>query len=449
MTEFFLAIIANYSIIFLYYDLWWEWAVLAYLGGTTFKHWQKAGTDMAYKTYIVDGRQFRTEHDYKNAMYDKELIEKLRAESNGFDASQLRKLLERVRRGEFHFRTLLGQDFEDEISGRIRSLENKKGESKAAGRGEQSPARANPNPKKTTHSFSGYTKEQEKALQEAVRREMARREKRRKFLLLLSGVLAAAFLGIFGIYAYQERRTAEQNERLGELIGAQKGNAVRPSGPEEQGNTGVSVTLDGEREVPEVLEEYKTIYNQHKKLIGWLKFDDIDIGGKYGFPVMQTGDNEFFLSHDIEMKEDKNGTIFLDTNCDVLEPSDNFILYGHHMKSGAMFGNLDHYAREDYWRKYPYIEFDTIYEKGTYQVMYVFRSRVYREEEIVFKYYQFIDAISEQEFDSYLEEMAEMSLYDTGVNASFGDQLLTLSTCDYQEPNGRFVVVAKKVAARE
>ena len=442
---------------------------------------------MAYKTYIVDGRQFRTEQDYKDAMHDQELIEKLRADSAGFDVLQLKKLLERVRKREFHFRTLLGQDFDDEISDRIRRMEREKGKSKTAGperrrtvekgkhtaveparakpktaekgksgtleRGERSSTKADTSPKRTTQrtasSFSGYTQEQEQALREAVRQELARQEKRRKILLMMSGVLAVAFLGIFGVYAYQESRTRAQNERLGELIGSQTGKTDMSSRPENPANTGVTVTLDGERVVPEVLEEYKSIYNQHKKLIGWLKFDDIDIGGKYGFPVMQTGDNEFFLSHDIEMKEDRNGTIFMDTNCDVLEPSDNFILYGHHMKSGAMFGNLDHYARQDYWKKYPYIEFDTIYEKGTYQVMYVFRSRVYSEAEIVFKYYQFIDAISEQEFDSYMEEMAELSLYDTGVTASFGDQLLTLSTCDYQETDGRFVVVAKKVPARE
>lgn len=442
---------------------------------------------MAYKTYIVDGRQFRTEHDYKDAMHDQELIEKLRADSAGFDVLQLKKLLERLRKREIRFRTLLGQDFEDEISDRIRRMEREKGKPKTAEperrkaveerktklvgperaktksaekgrsgtskRGERSQAKVETasrrNSQRTTGSFSGYTKEQEQALQAAVRRELAQKERRRKLLLLLSGVLAVAFLGIFGLYAYQESRTKKQNEKLGELIGAQVGNADLSSRPENPTSTGVTVHLDGEREVPDVLEEYKSIYNQHKKLIGWLKFDDIDIGGKYGFPVMQTGDNEFFLSHDIEMKEDRNGTIFMDTNCDVLEPSDNFILYGHHMKSGAMFGNLDHYARQDYWKKYPYIEFDTIYEKGTYQVMYVFRSRVYSEAEIVFKYYQFIDAISEQEFDSYMEEMAELSLYDTGVTASFGDQLLTLSTCDYQETDGRFVVVAKKVPARE
>ena len=135
----------------------------------------------------------------------------------------------------------------------------------------------------------------------------------------------------------------------------------------------------------------------------------------------------------------------MDKDCDVLKPSTNYIIYGHHMKSGNMFGKLDLYEDEDYCKEHPCIRFDTIYEKGIYEVMYVFRSRVYSEEEIVFKYYQFIDANSEQEFNSYMSEMAEMSLYDTGVTAEYGDQLLTLSTCDYQEKNGRFVVVARKI----
>ena len=101
---------------------------------------------------------------------------------------------------------------------------------------------------------------------------------------------------------------------------------------------------------------------------------------------------------------------------------------------------------DDHFRKkHPIIQFDTIYEKGTYEIMYVFRSKVYSEAEVVFKYYQFIECYSEQEFDSYMKEMAAMSLYDTGVTAKYGDRLLTLSTCDSSEENGRFVVVAKRV----
>ncbi len=66
--------------------------------------------------------------------------------------------------------------------------------------------------------------------------------------------------------------------------------------------------------------------------------------------------------------------------------------------------------------------------------------KVYSEEDVTFKYYQFINAASEMEFNSYLNEMAALSLYDTGVTAAYGDKLLTLSTCDYQEKKGRFVV---------
>ena len=87
----------------------------------------------------------------------------------------------------------------------------------------------------------------------------------------------------------------------------------------------------------------------------------------------------------------------------------------------------------------------TFYEKGTYEVMYVFRSKIYEESEIVFKYYQFTDAVSETEFEYNMMQVEDMSLYDTGVSAEYGDELLTLSTCDYYTSDGRFVVVAKKI----
>ena len=111
-----------------------------------------------------------------------------------------------------------------------------------------------------------------------------------------------------------------------------------------------------------------------------------------------------------------------------------------------MFGSLNKYSQKSYFEKHRYIDFDTIYKKGKYEVMYVFRSKVYSEEDVNFKYYQFIDAGSSKEFDSYMNEMAEASLYDTGVTASYGDELLTLSTCDYQQKKGRFVVVAKRIS---
>ena len=194
--------------------------------------------------------------------------------------------------------------------------------------------------------------------------------------------------------------------------------------------------------LPDILPEYETLYNKNKKLIGWLKIDDTNID----YPVMQTSDNTYYLDHNYNQEYDKNGSIFLDYNCSVYPRSTNMIVYGHHMKSGNMFGNLQKYAKESYGKKHSVITFDTIYEKAQYQVMYVFRSQVYNEDDIVFKYYQFIEANSETEFNSYMQEMSELSLYDTGVTAEFGDSLLTLSTCDSSQTDGRFVVVAKRIS---
>lgn len=62
-----------------------------------------------------------------------------------------------------------------------------------------------------------------------------------------------------------------------------------------------------------------------------------------------------------------------------------------------------------------------------------------------FKYYHFVDAENEDEFNAYVEKCRELSLYDTGVSAEYGDKLISLSTCEYSRTNGRLVVVAKLV----
>ena len=116
------------------------------------------------------------------------------------------------------------------------------------------------------------------------------------------------------------------------------------------------------------------------------------------------------------------------------------------MKSGKMFGTLKNYKDESFYKDHPVIQFDTIYEKGTYEIMYVFSEVVHEEAEVTFKYYQFINANSEDEYNSYMKDMSEMSLYDTGVSSAYGDALITLSTCDYTQGAERFVIVAKKVS---
>lgn len=377
---------------------------------------------MKYEEFKVADRTFRTETDYRRALRDEELIKKLRVQSAQYDAAALKKLLEQVESGRIAFQTILGQDYADELREAVKAEEDSKG-------------------KAGTKSFQKRSGERKIAVTEKeIKEALKGQEKKRKLILTGCILVAVLCFGYLGIYNFYSQRT---NQNYQDLIALkQKEPADSEALSEEEP---VIHYTQEEIIVPPVLEEYKNLLNRNKKLIGWVKIDDTVID----YPVMQTSDNTYYLDHNLDQEYDKNGTIFMDKDCDVLKPSTNLILYGHHMKSGKMFGSLNKYEQESFYEDHKYIDFDTIYEKGIYQVMYVFRSRVYSEEEIVFKYYQFIDAVSEAEFDSNMRQMAAASLYDTGVTASYGDRLLTLSTCDYQEKDGRFVVVAKKVTQKE
>ena len=423
---------------------------------------------MTQKIYVVEGRQFRTEADYRNALKDQQVIGNLRVQTKKMSLADQKKLLEVLRSGKCRFHSILGQDYMEELAEEIRRQEGTGTESSSArdkkpsedtAKKKEIPKKKKEVPKKketvkkepakrkTETKKKTFTKKKSKEkqfneaeLDQIVKEELKKQEKRRKFLVVCCSMVAVVCLGYFGMYNWYNYRTADNYKQLSELKDKEPTNGSTSQTPV------IHYTSDeGQSTPPPVLDEYKNLLNKNKRLIGWVKIDDTNID----YPVMQTTDNEYYLDHNLNQEYDKNGSIFMDKDCDVLKPSTNLILYGHHMKSGQMFGGLSLYSDQSYYEKHPCIQFDTIYEKGLYEIMYVFRSRVYSEDEIVFKYYQFIDAQSEQEFDSYMNDMEGMSLYDTGVTAQYGDRLLTLSTCDYQEKNGRFVVVAKKVTTKE
>lgn len=114
------------------------------------------------------------------------------------------------------------------------------------------------------------------------------------------------------------------------------------------------------------------------------------------------------------------------------------------MLDGSMFRSLLKYEQKNYWQAHPTIQFDSLYREGEYEVLAAFYDRVYRQSEDVFKFYQFIDPEGEEDFQQAMENYQKKSLYDTGVTAEYGDQLLTLVTCAYHTANGRFVVVARR-----
>ncbi|MDE6606951.1 MAG: class B sortase [Lachnospiraceae bacterium] len=376
----------------------------------------------------VAGRQFRTRADYEAACRDKEKIDKLKQRYKLEEPDQLLELNKELQSRKYRFETMVGDDFIYEIEQAAKHTTVPSAKDKKKKKSVHKTEKKGNSKTKKNKSLEEYDKE----MQKEILKQLSLREKRRKWIVIVCSLAAVISFGYYGVYYYFVDRTSSTYEQWADL---------KKESPSISGTSWRLQTEEETEEEREILDEYKVLYNKNKSLIGWVKIDDTLID----YPVMQTVNNEYYLTHNLEQEYDKNGSIFMDKDCDVLKPSTNLIIYGHHMKSGRMFGNLNKYSSKKYYEEHPMIQFDTLYEKGTYAIMYVFRSRVYNENEITFKYYQFIDANSAEEFNSNMEEMSKLSLYDTGVTAGYGDRLLTLSTCDSTEQDGRFVVVAKKV----
>ncbi len=187
------------------------------------------------------------------------------------------------------------------------------------------------------------------------------------------------------------------------------------------------------------LEELR---KQNEDIVAWLEIPNT----KINYPILQTTDNEYYMTHTYNKEYSKDGSIFLDKNYDWNIPSSNLLIYGHNNKNGNMFQELLRYENESYYKEHPTIQFTTINEDCQYEIISVFKSRVYyKSEQNVFRYYFFINAKNEEEYNYYIEESKKASLYDTGKTAKYGEQLLTLSTCEYSQEDGRFVIVARKI----
>jgi len=191
-----------------------------------------------------------------------------------------------------------------------------------------------------------------------------------------------------------------------------------------------------------ILEKYQPYYRQNDDLVGWIYVPNTKIDN----PVVQSSiDNKnYYLDKDFDKKKDKAGTLYIREQCDVFLPSDNLVIYGHNMANNTMFGILDKYRKQSYWKDNQYIYFDTLYEQHTYQIFAVFKTSANNGQG--YPYHRFNDATSAEEFDAFITAVKDLAFYDTGITPQYGDKLITLSTCEYTLSNGRLVVVAYRIS---
>ena len=181
------------------------------------------------------------------------------------------------------------------------------------------------------------------------------------------------------------------------------------------------------------------LHEENPDCIYWLTIPDTVID----YPVMfRPQDKDYYLRRDFYGDYSGSGTLYMDEDCDP-EWGDNLIIYGHHMNNGTMFAALENYKSREFYEAHPQITLQTLHGEETYRVMAVFTTPVYTGND--FAYYNFTVTGDPTVYENFVRECLSRSLYETGETAVYGLRLLTLSTCEYSQKNGRMVIVAVRV----
>lgn len=274
-------------------------------------------------------------------------------------------------------------------------------------------------------------------------------------------VLVISLLAILvsGAILLREYKLHLDNKRFEEDVSdmiLQTNEAISPNAP---GNVENAVHLTEEQQWAQIKGEYPNttfpkglqlkyarLYATNNEFVGYLEAPGINMS----LPVVQTTDDEAYLNKNFYGKSTKYGCPFVSylNRINVLDY--NTIIFGHHMNDHTIFGALDNYKTLAGYRKSPVIAFNTLYHDYSWKVFAVFITNAVPEDDngYVFNYY-FTNLISGEDRASYLKELRQRSIYDTGVDVTVNDPLLTLSTCSHEFDNARLVVVARLVREGE
>ncbi len=316
-------------------------------------------------------------------------------------------------------------------------------------------------------SFSWYVMDvlaqnSQKLLEEKREKEEQKQKGKKLGVAGVMCILAAVFcLGYYGVTLWQEHLESQEIERLQSMQNL-TGHLIRESSVDDeqedsgetdeksQGSAKDTKASKKKKNVKKkinpadltVLKKYKELYKQNKDLAGWLSIE----GTVINYPVMQTGEKnaDFYLHHDFEKKESDHGTLFVDARNDYVNRDTNLIIYGHNMRDGTMFGGLKSFMDQEYFKNHQKLVFDTIYEKAEYRIVAVCLSKVNYQDDHTFRYYNFLNASNKEEFQAFLANIQQLTVFDQKIDISYGDELLTLSTCNSYVQDGRLFLIAKK-----
>lgn len=202
----------------------------------------------------------------------------------------------------------------------------------------------------------------------------------------------------------------------------------------------LAITTSGKGEE----ETFKVNFDELKKInsdtIGWIRFTPEP--SIINYPIVQGEDNQKYLHTTFSANENTLGAIFLNVDNNAEFTDKNSIVYGHRMKDGSMFRHLQDYEEKSFWEANPYFY---IYTPDGREIKY----HIYSAGQVLDTADVYLTTFgSDETFQSYIDMTKKASIYDTGVEVTVQDTVVTLSTCTSASDEHRFVVIGVKESER-
>lgn len=179
---------------------------------------------------------------------------------------------------------------------------------------------------------------------------------------------------------------------------------------------------------------FTDIKKKNNDVVGWIQVSGTNIN----YPFVQTTDNTYYLTKDINKNNNSAGWVFMDYRNNIKDFDKNTILYAHSRVNGTMFGSLKNIMNNDWYNNKlnHVIKLSTEYENTLWQVFSVYITPVVND-------YIQIEFNNSDRYLEFLNMIQKRSAYTFDVSLNNLDKILTLSTC-YND-NERVVMHAKLI----
>ncbi|MEG0691739.1 MAG: class B sortase [Oscillospiraceae bacterium] len=281
-----------------------------------------------------------------------------------------------------------------------------------------------------------------------------------KIISIIALILIVAAIVLGGLMISKYVIAANDRDKFDEL---RPSSEVSSEDPDVSGTDGEAVSSQpDEFDDNGILMELSELYKLNPETIGWINIP----GTKLDYPVAKRPNddvklgNSYYLDKTLEHKKNAFGTPFVDYRATFANgfQSSNVTIYGHNSKDGAFFESVKYYDKLDFYKEHPTLTFNTIYGKGEYKIIGRFTEFVdavanEKNNKSWFNYHDYVE-MNEAYFKKFMEELDKRNYYESGVDVKFGDNILTLSTCNdaiqgAQDTPYRDVLVARKVRPGE